>query len=233
MPKLEQDRNQMPTLPKAKALPGLHEAVALEVQQHTPKPACILDIAAGNGALSKRLLDLGYAVVANDLDRSGWALPDLPLAQIDLNRPFAPSFADQGIRTIAAVEIIEHLENPRAFLRECREIVPPGGHLLVTTPNVTSAFSRAMFFRLGTMPFFHPREYHLSGHITLLPHWLLAEHTRAAGWKIVRTCFAGQNEPTSPVQRIGASSARWIGRFSQEAEQQSGCVLFVLQRDGS
>ncbi len=220
----------MPNTPQAKSLPGLHEAVAEEVRRFVPSPACILDIAAGQGALSKTLRNLSYTVIANDIDRSEWALPDQPLMQVDLNTSFSTSFANRGIEAIAAVEIIEHLENPRAFLRECRAIVPAGGYLLVSTPNVTSAFSRAMYFRLGTMPFFVPYEYHHSGHITLLPHWLLKEHAEATGWEIVRVRFAGHNEPTTILQRVSTACAQFIGRFSCAEERRLGCVLFILQR---
>lgn len=218
------------TLPKAKALPELHEAVLAEVERTVPRRSCILDIAAGNGALTERLLNLDYAVIANDIDASGWALPGVSLEQVDLNTAFDGHFIGRDIRAIAAVEIIEHLENPRWFLRACRAIVPDGGHLLVTTPNVTSAFSRAMFLRLGTMPFFHPAEYHSSGHLTMLPHWLLAEHAKATGWSILRVTFAGQNDPLSLMQRISTACASLIGRFSQAAESRFGCSLFVLEK---
>jgi 2-polyprenyl-3-methyl-5-hydroxy-6-metoxy-1,4-benzoquinol methylase len=39
------------------------------------------------------------------------------------------------------VEVIEHLENPRAFVRELARIVRPGGWVVVTTPNQLSALS--------------------------------------------------------------------------------------------
>ncbi|MBX5496303.1 MAG: methyltransferase domain-containing protein, partial [Bryobacteraceae bacterium] len=40
-----------------------------------------------------------------------------------------------------AVETIEHLENPRAFLRELTRVTKPGGCVIVTTPNQLSLLS--------------------------------------------------------------------------------------------
>jgi 2-polyprenyl-3-methyl-5-hydroxy-6-metoxy-1,4-benzoquinol methylase len=42
---------------------------------------------------------------------------------------------DQKFDVIVAGEVIEHLENPGAFLRNLREHLAPGGHLVITTPN--------------------------------------------------------------------------------------------------
>ena len=48
------------------ARPGLHGHVVEVVARHMPPPASILDLGAGSGALSQRLLDKGYAVCASD-----------------------------------------------------------------------------------------------------------------------------------------------------------------------
>lgn len=42
---------------------------------------------------------------------------------------------------VAAVETIEHLENPRALMREMARLAKPGGWVAVTTPNCLSLHS--------------------------------------------------------------------------------------------
>jgi SAM-dependent methyltransferase len=49
---------------------------------------------------------------------------------------------DNSGDVVAAVETIEHLENPRAFMRELVRLVKPGGWVIVTTPNQLSLLSK-------------------------------------------------------------------------------------------
>lgn len=52
--------------------------------------------------------------------------------------PLADGFAD----VVCAVETIEHVENPRAFVRELVRLTKPGGLAIVTTPNQLSLVSK-------------------------------------------------------------------------------------------
>lgn len=62
---------------------------------------------------------------------------------------FVPADLNHCVRTlndavadaVVAVETIEHLENPRAFMRELVRLVRPGGWVFVTTPNQLSLLS--------------------------------------------------------------------------------------------
>jgi len=51
--------------------------------------------------------------------------------------PLAEGSAD----VVAAVEVIEHLENPRDFMRKLVRLLKPGGWVIVTTPNQLSLLS--------------------------------------------------------------------------------------------
>jgi SAM-dependent methyltransferase len=50
----------------------------------------------------------------------------------DLNEPFK---IDQEFDTIVAGEIIEHIENPSFFIKECKKMLKKKGRLILTTPN--------------------------------------------------------------------------------------------------
>jgi len=63
-------------------------------------------------------------------------LSDVPFIQADLNEPFA---FGRRFDCIVASEIIEHLENPRHFLRECAKVADV---VVITSPNTDSPASK-------------------------------------------------------------------------------------------
>lgn len=85
--------------------------------------------------------------------------------ETDLNHPPFP-IDSQIADAVFAVETIEHLENPRALLREMARIAKPRAWLVVTTPNQLS------FLSLGTLlaKRHHVafQEIHYPAHITAL-----------------------------------------------------------------
>ncbi|HEY2007471.1 MAG TPA: class I SAM-dependent methyltransferase [Rhizomicrobium sp.] len=146
--------------------PGVHAAILKKVRQLLPPPAKVLDLACGQGALAKRFIDAGYSMTCCDLIDDKCKIKDeAEFVQANLNEDFAGRFSELFDCVIAS-EIIEHLENPRHFLREINALLRPGGLLLITTPNVDSPFSKAVFLRAGYHQGFSPYDYTESGHIT-------------------------------------------------------------------
>ena len=218
------------TDPQPMCLPGLHEAVAEKIARHVSAGGRVLDIAAGAGAFTRRLLDMGMSPLANDADPSRWGVGEVDLMNVDLNTDFAGSFAGAAVDAIAAIEVIEHLDNPRGFLRQCRAIIPAGGFMFVTTPSVTSAASRGMFLRSGRTVFFARRGPCAGDHITLLPWWILAGHARAAGWEVLETAFAGRYENLGLKGRLSSLLATVLGKYDQPGEKKFGCTVMTLRK---
>src|SRR6188508_1176996 len=100
------------------AAKGVHAEVANIVSANLEKGERIADVGAGDGALSLRLYDRGFDVVAFDFDNSTWGVPEIPCVVTDVEKDIR-SISDKGpYKAICAIEIIEHLENPREFLRQ-------------------------------------------------------------------------------------------------------------------
>ena len=215
--------------PPPMCLPGLHQAVADRISQRITPESRVLDIAAGSGAFTRRLIDMGMVPVANDINPERWSADQVDLMGVDLNTDFAEAFADSGIDAIAAIEVIEHLDNPRWFLRSCREILPAGGFMFVTTPNVTSATARGMFLGSGRTVFFSRTGPCAGDHITLLPWWILEGHAKASGWEVVETSFAGRYENLGFKARLAGMLAGLLGRYELPGEKKFGCTVMTLR----
>jgi SAM-dependent methyltransferase len=169
------------------ALPGLHEYAFAQLRDHCRHGASVLELAAGSGAMSLRLADAGYRVTATDYVAENFRLHgSVPFFASDLNGDFA-SGREGAHDAVCAMEIIEHLENPRHFLRQCCAILKPGGMLLLSTPNLDNAASLATFLRSNTFQWFSDADYAHDGHITPLSQWqihkCLAEAQLELAWQ--------------------------------------------------
>jgi 2-polyprenyl-3-methyl-5-hydroxy-6-metoxy-1,4-benzoquinol methylase len=108
------------------------------VRQAAPPPATVLDLAAGQGSFTLALAELGYHVTWNDLraDLAGYVQLKYERGTVH----YAPGNAfELGFREcfdiVVAAEVIEHVAHPDQFLANAAQMVKPGGHLVLTTPN--------------------------------------------------------------------------------------------------
>lgn len=100
----------------------------------------LVDVGCGTGNLSSVLGARFSRVIGVDAVRYDGLPPSIEFRPADLDRDRLP-LEDGAADVVAAVEIIEHLENPRAFCRELTRAARPGGWVVVTTPNQLSVLS--------------------------------------------------------------------------------------------
>lgn len=135
-----------------------------------------------------------------------------------------------------AIEVIEHLNNPIMFLKECNKILIQNGYLLVTTPNILDKISRIKFLRRGHFCHFEPVSFYKTGHRTIMPKWLLELFFTEAGFSIQRTKYIGDKpkvEWTSVRSVLNAMIANILSIFmmqDQEGELTRNCVMFLLTK---
>lgn len=170
---------------------GTHEAVFELIRKHLPNPGRVIDLAAGEGAFSVKLKNLGHEVLAIDASRENWKVPEIPLKIENFDSEFAEKIleTDNKFDAVAAIEIIEHLENPFRFVRECAKLLKPGGHLFLTTPNVEAVHSRLIFLYSGRMSSFGAYETVRPAHITPIFKWKLEMILDEAGFETVYEGF--------------------------------------------
>jgi 2-polyprenyl-3-methyl-5-hydroxy-6-metoxy-1,4-benzoquinol methylase len=100
----------------------------------------IVDVGCGTGRFRRYVDGLFTTYIGIDVIRHDGLPGDVTFLPADLDHDPLP-LADGAADCAAAIETIEHLENPRAFCREMARILRPGGMLVVTTPNQVSLLS--------------------------------------------------------------------------------------------
>jgi len=175
-----------------RAAPGLHDAAFEILIRHISKDCGqLLDLAAGSGAWLARLRDAGYTdLTALEIDRDRYELTDVELLSIDLNTAFADEL-DRSFPVVSAIEIIEHLDCPRYFLRQIHRILPDGGHLLVSTPNLGHWAGRIRFLLSAEHRYFKVSDYHHQRHISPITHDHIQLMFQEIGFELIDTTTAG------------------------------------------
>jgi 2-polyprenyl-3-methyl-5-hydroxy-6-metoxy-1,4-benzoquinol methylase len=100
----------------------------------------IIDVGCGRGNLWRFVRNRFSCYIGVDAVRYESFPPDTEFLTLDLDAGKAP-LPENSADVVAAVETIEHLENPRAFMRELVRLARPGGWVVVTTPNQLSLLS--------------------------------------------------------------------------------------------
>lgn len=127
---------------------------------------------------------------ACDFHVERFAAEGVPCAQANLNNAPLP-YPDVGFDLVTCSEVVEHLENYRALLREAFRVTAKGGTVVVTTPNVLNANSRVHYLisgfanLFGPLPVRNDKLYSTGGHITPIPYFYLAHALLGAGFENV------------------------------------------------
>ncbi len=180
---------------------NLHEQLQGLITQTLPRRAFpdrrpkVLDLGCGEGALAQRLFDLGYEVLAVDCEAARFQAQGPTFLRIDLNDPAAVeqlvSQYQGAFDLILAVEVMEHLHSPWDLLNACRQLSRADTQLILTTPNVSSWWSRLWFFLTGDLWGFGPESLLDPGHISPLPVATTKGILGQNGWQCQRVMAVG------------------------------------------
>jgi 2-polyprenyl-3-methyl-5-hydroxy-6-metoxy-1,4-benzoquinol methylase len=102
----------------------------------------LVDVGCGGGDLFRAIGRRFGRRIGIDAVRYKSLPKDCELIEADLDGERIP-LPDGKADLVTAVEVIEHLENPRAFVRELVRLAGAGGWVLITTPNQLSLLSKA------------------------------------------------------------------------------------------
>lgn len=105
---------------------------------------------------------------------------------------------------VVAGEVVEHLDEPQAFLRGLREAMPADSRLIVSIPNA--------FFYLGILGIFLGREKVHPDHVAYYSVGTITETLRRAGFQVtdIRPYRNAQARPLDRILHLPFRLVTWI-----------------------
>ena len=217
---------------------GLHEQVAKKILEILKPKSKILDLGAGEGAMSKRLTDLNYEVVSVDVNKEEFKCKEATFYQVDFNNAEAVEKLtgkfDNHFNLILGMEVIEHVENPWQYIRLLKKMLKDKGYLLITTPNITSWLSRINFLFTGQFHQFSDIDLDY-GHIAPISEWELRVILKKENFKNIKIYPAG----TLPAVWLQKSKkylfynfTALIFRLFMNGIKDGWCIMCLAQKNG-
>ena len=153
----------------------------------------LLDVGCGNGAYLALMRQLGWRVAGVEPDATAAGVARQAGVEVHAGGPAELLARPERYDAVTLNHVLEHMHRPAEQLRECWDLVKPGGVLWVATPNPES-----------------------SGHARYGPHWFalqppthIALYTRQAFAALLRRAGIDA-EPEHPA----ALKARWMYQVS-------------------
>lgn len=165
----------------------------------------IVDVGCGQGNLFPYIQPLCDRYIGVDV---------VKYAGFPKNQEFRPVNLDSGktdlpdscAEVVCSVETIEHLENPRAFVRELVRLAKPDGLIIVTTPNQLSFLSKLTLVLKNEFNAFQAAPGLYPSHITALLEIDLIRIFAECGLSDIQVSYSNQG-------RIPFSAKNWSGVF--------------------
>jgi ubiquinone/menaquinone biosynthesis C-methylase UbiE len=115
--------------------------MVLKALEPIAKGGTIVDVGCGQGNLLTYVKNICDRYIGVDVVRYEGFPSDREFRCVNLDSGKV-ELPDNCAEIVCSVETIEHLENPRAFVRELSRLVKPNGIVVITTPNQLSLLSK-------------------------------------------------------------------------------------------
>ncbi len=154
----------------------------------------VVDIGCGNGALCRELASRGYEVIGCEPSADGVRIaqssaPELVFHQLGVDdEPSA--VGNESFDMAIATEVIEHLLRPRNLPHFAKQLLRPGGHLIISTPY--HGYLKNLVLALTNKWDTHLNPFWDGGHIRFWSRKTLSRLLNEGGFRVVRFIGAGR-----------------------------------------
>lgn len=157
----------------------------------------ILDLGCGNGSFARQLADKGYQVYGTDASDQGIHFANQLIPKHFFVQDLSSDELPEPLRavqfnTIISTEVIEHLYDPRSFIRFAKNILVKngGGSLIVSTPY--HGYLKYLALALTGKMDSHLNPLWDGGHIKFFSQKTLSRLLSEEGFKVVGFKGAGR-----------------------------------------
>jgi SAM-dependent methyltransferase len=114
--------------------------------RHGPSAGAALDVGCAAGFCMLALRELGFEAHGVEVSETiaSHAIETLGFDTVHIGTLQSAPFAAGAFELVTMWDVIEHVADPGTLLARARELLRPGGLLVVETQNIDSAFARAL-----------------------------------------------------------------------------------------
>jgi 2-polyprenyl-3-methyl-5-hydroxy-6-metoxy-1,4-benzoquinol methylase len=154
----------------------------------------VVDIGCGNGALCRELANRGYDVVgcepsADSFRLAQRAAPELVFHALGVEDD-PSAIGNESFDVAVATEVIEHLVRPSNLPHFAKQLLRPGGYLIISTPY--HGYFKNLILALTNKWDAHLNPFWDGGHIKFWSRKTLSQLLNESGFGIVRFIGAGR-----------------------------------------
>jgi SAM-dependent methyltransferase len=210
----------------------LHERAIEHLLRRVSVGSRVADVGCGRGAFALRMADAGLDVVGVDVVPAAEQSADaFAYQEVDLFDPRARArFLDrhhEAFDAVVLLEVIEHVHDPWETLRFARGLLRPGGVLLLSTPNITSFYSRFRFLTGGRFHQFEPPDLEY-GHVNPMTALMVETVLAETGFELIEKAPG----PPMPILVWDPSIASPAWRLFHAVAWLAAAALIPLMRGG-
>jgi hypothetical protein len=173
----------------------LSHHLSMQFEELNPQNLNVLELAASTALASSLLRKQSFCTIASDFTLTPLkAIIDDSIRRVVFDASAPMPLRSGALHGLFAGDLIEHIFDTRAFLRECQRVLVGGGVFVLTTPNLATLQDRCRFL-LGKSP----------RHVDAL-HSYLALHIRPFTAQSLRTAL---QHCGFAVQKLTSNEVQW------------------------